>query len=180
MSNPKNNLLKFLESSGALVSGNPERIKAAKREYRRQYMAQYLRDYRNRRIPVRCMFTKEELTELDRGARAQGARRTTFLKLAAFSYMRKNYLVPNGRVVGRLEQQLSIAASDLRELARRTPDGILGRHSQLMRLTQRVEELERAVTTTLRSPEELTDFVRRRQVEDPDLTRRLRELLDTC
>lgn len=179
MSNPKHKkLLQFLASSGALAPGDPERIRVAKREYRRAYMRDYLRGYRDRKVVVRCSFDGEELARLDAGARVHGTRRATFLKRSAFAYLNRRYLVPNAQSVAYLEQELSTAASDLRELARRSVDGILGRRSQLLGLVARVEELERLVRTALREPEDIVEHLRARQVNDPELTRRLREVLN--
>src|SRR5213083_1549777 len=105
MSNPKHNqLLLFLETSGALNSGDADRIRLAKREYRRQYQRDYKRLYRAKHAETRVILGKEERNIIDRSAREHRMERTSFLKHATLAYIKRTFIVPNQGLLASMEQ----------------------------------------------------------------------------
>lgn len=179
MPNPKQKkLLQFLENSGALGSGDPERIKAAKRAYRREYMRAYKRRYRAEHGEVRITLNAEERGTIDRAAHHHKLERPSFIKQATLAYIGRKYIVPDRQIVAKAELGIASIASELRTLARTQTSGLLDRAINYRKLSERVDRLETVVREMLHHPKELEELLQGKGIDDPALTERIKRVLE--
>jgi hypothetical protein len=91
-----------------LENGSEEAISIARKQYWREYKAAWRREKRKTDKEITTNWNKDELAEIGKVARQHKMSKTAYIKLAALSYARKKFLVPNYSEIRQIAQMLGM------------------------------------------------------------------------
>jgi hypothetical protein len=166
----------FLEQKGVLEKGTDEEIKAAKKEYRKQYLLAYKRWQRENKPEFSVYFSKErgEFQKIKRAATEHRMTIPAFLKKAVFAYLDKTYVVPDREAVSRMELLLSQCFTEVQKLAGAKNLLYWQQFEDIQKCFQR---MEREMVSALRHPLSLEDLLKSSLERDASLRERLSAVL---
>jgi len=154
---PKRGMWDYLDSIGVLENGTDSEIKAAKRNYRKQYFLEYKRSQRKKRPEYTINFN-EGNGEHNRVLLAADKHNMTmpqFLRAAVRGYLERKYVVPNAHQVAQLEQLLSQVLNEIQGIARKKEKFFWERNDKLENIENRIERLESEIDRIFRHPHQL-------------------------
>jgi hypothetical protein len=91
-----------------LESGSEEAIAAARQQYWREYKATWRKNKRKSEKEITTIWKKDELIEVAKEAKRHKLSKTAYIKQAALSYGRKQFLVPNYPEIRQIAQSLGM------------------------------------------------------------------------
>ena len=146
----------YLDETGVLEYGTEEEIKQAKKEYRKKYLLEYKRNYRQRKQEFIISFDRDN-GELSRVIKASKAHRKSvpeFVKSAVFGYLERKYVVPNTYQVAQLELLLSQVLNEIQQIAGKKERFFWEKNSILESIEARIQKLEGELNQIFRHPPE--------------------------
>ncbi len=178
----KNKLQNELFSSGLIEAGNSAKINAFKRAYRADYNRIQNKEYKKKTHRKRLTFTDEENEYLNSLARTyDNMPLATLLKASIFAYH-------NGTYIHTDKEKLTKIEYSLRDMNRRIAESIQYIHlsreirtSDIEAIKLDISELEKSISTTLKTPPRLEQWLDQMVVQDelfiPKLLRAVAEHL---
>lgn len=143
----------YLEQSGVLETGDAAAIEAVKQQYKRDYQAAYRRARRKSHPQTTVTLDQDQWETLSEAAQRHHLSLPAFLRKAALAYLNQSYVVPDKRVIARLEQIISLMRTDTQIMARHiSKQGYEDLAKLYPSLMERLIRLERQVSAALRQP----------------------------
>jgi hypothetical protein len=148
----KSGVYAYLSSIQVLETGTELEIARARKEYWKEYKANWRKQQRTETMAFTIICTKAEGKEISEWARKHKRSPSQFIKEACvFGYMRKQYIVPDVYAANEIRQLLAVNYNTLKRLF----DGSLLPWEVGKQVMSRMEELERAVLAAISQPKEL-------------------------
>lgn len=168
----------YLESTGVLTNGTDAEIKAAKKQYRKQYILNYKRNQRIENVEYSILLSAKngELEKIKTEADRHKTTNTAFLKLAVLAYINKTFIVPDKAQVAQLEQLLMKCLNEIKLLSgsRFFKDGEKIKYELL---AKRIEKLEIELSALFRKPPEIEEYINNETERNPDFKQNLIKLI---
>lgn len=157
---------KYLEASGVLETGTDEQIKAAKRQYRKNYMYAYRKNERKekREYIISLSRKNREFHTVAQAAHKHSMPVTAFLRNATLAYINKTYIVPDKFQVARLEQLLAQCLNEVQRIAPYKEKYSTERQQKYEAIEKRIINLETQLVGILRNPPLLSDHDTENQI----------------
>lgn len=171
MKKNKNEYYRFMEPY--FTKGDEVQIALAKKNYRRQYKANWKKENRNQHKELTLRFTYKEYEILKNKAKAHHSKLSPFVKLAYQAYINKTYVVPEPENIQRIVQLLKMMYIAIENFIEENGDNSIGNF--LMAL----QDLERQIRIAIISPLELEQVIRKRILEYPEMKNYLLTLIQT-
>jgi hypothetical protein len=145
----KTSLYKYLEPF--LENGDMEQIAEARKEYWRKYKATWRRNKRQQEKEFTLSLTPRELQVLRHEKIKHNRSYTQFIKEAALSYCKKQFLIPDTIALNKIKELLALNYNALQQMTEEElPD--TKTHDQLIK---RMADLEERVLAILHNPVEV-------------------------
>lgn len=142
------------------VWDKPDEVKeAAKRLYRKQYKAKWKKAYRKKNREITVCFPHEVATKVETEAKLHHRSLSEFVRVAVTSYFDRTYIVPNEHQVVQAELAIRDCLNQLIQLRYMAPETYADHAVQFQRVEQRVLELDKEITRTLRKPRTLQESI---------------------
>lgn len=141
-------LIEYLESVGALATGNDEVIRKAKKDYRGKYYTAYRAERRRKGLEILLSISEENRKRFLSSARYHRMKLPAFIVNSANAYLDGRYIVPDRETVATIQTLLYQLQEDIRKLASRK--SWFG--SPQSDLTDLIAKLEREVMNRLLHP----------------------------
>ena len=154
-------LWKYLEVCGVLEHGTDEQIKAAKRQYRKNYMLAYRKKERKEKPEYIINLSRKngEFYTLANAAHRHSMPITAFLRRATLAYINKTYIVPDNFQVARLEQLLAQCLNEVQRIAPPKDKYSTEREQEKYNAIEKlIANLQKELTEALRNPPMLGDY----------------------
>ncbi len=149
----KSSLYAYLDSTKVLETGSEQDIVNARKEYWRQYKAEWRRNQRNATKQYTIALTADEAKQITIAAKKHRRSITTFIKESCQAYLNTTYLVPDVVALNEIRQLLAINYNALQKLFDENVIPFqIGRT-----LVQQMAELEKNVFEKLYHPKEIND-----------------------
>lgn len=164
----------FLQAGGYFEKG-PEYVKLGKKLYRRQYLREHKKLYRekNAEHTIFCKPSDEHILSV--AAKTHRMKTPEFIRLAALSYCQKKFLVPRLEAVYQLQQNIVYARTQI-ERIRSEKQGFFAKNKN-----ERVEELLQSIEMNVRKlfsqPEDLEQEIRDVLKRQPEYLKVLQTIL---
>lgn len=168
-------IYQYLDSLHILDTGTESEIAAAKKAYWKEYRAKWRNARRKQLKQVTLELAPDEYAECKRAAKARHSPVTTFMKAAAFAYMRKRYIV-NLEQLRHVEELLLRTYSAVRTLL----DEEKLPFEQARAVLDRTLALQEETVRTLSHPVDLELEIARALTDDPRFKERLAALLNAA
>ena len=151
---PKSGMWDYLDAAGVLEKGSDEEIKAAKRQYRKQYFLLYKQRQRANKPEFTVTLSKEtgDYQTISNAAKKHKMPPTAFLREATLSYLRQTYLIPDRYQIARLEQHLSDCLNEIKSIASVKERFYWQRDEKLNSIEKRIARLEMQINDALKNP----------------------------
>ena len=162
----------YLDSTGVLFRGIDSEIKAAKKEYRKNYLLAYKKWQRGNKPEYSVYISRDngELQKVKTAARTHRMTISGYLKLAVLAYIDKSFVVPDSLAIAKIEALLSKCYTEIQMLAK---DKRMLYFAQLDEINKIISGLEKEISVTLREPISVEDFVKNAIEKDATLKERL-------
>ncbi len=172
-------LRQFLDDSGVLVNGNDEEIKAARRAYRKKYLAEYKQQQRkeNPEFAVLLSTQNGEHGKIVGAACRHKVSVPAFLKMATLAYLNKTFISPDREVVSRLAQLLTNCLNEVQVIAQTKSSYPWQIDEKYVAIEKRIADLENEIRKLFQFPVTIETAVRDAVLKDPTLKLRLLNLL---
>ena len=154
-------LWKYLEACGVLEHGTDEQIKAAKRQYRKNYMLAYRKRERKEKPEYIINLSRKngEFQNMACAARRHSMPITAFLRNATLAYINKTYIVPDRFQVARLEQLLAQFLNEVQRIAPPKDKYSSEREQEKYHaIEKRITDLQKQLGEALRNPPLLDNY----------------------
>lgn len=156
----KNNLQNELFAQGLIEEGNSAKIDAFKKAYKTDYDQNYNKNYKAKTQRTRLTFSDEEMSYLKDLAKSYNLPLATMLKASIFAYHKATYIHID-------TSQFTTIEKTLNEMNRRIAESIQYIHlsknisvADIQSLKMDIAELEKLMSTTLRNPPRLEDWIK--------------------
>ncbi len=159
----------------------PSALAKAKREYRKQYQRAYQKEYRNKNNHVRkdIYFTPQEFSRLTKVAKQHNVSVPRLCKELSFAYINSQFVLPDDKQIRRLELYLRGVTNNLNQLVRYVHQRKDLSVIDISTLREQVNEMENHISTTLRSPVNLQDYLERLVQQKPEVLSVLHYIIET-
>jgi len=179
-SNAHSALWAYLNASGALDSGDPEKIKAAKKEFRKKSDTERKRRERSLKHEHVISLDAEENTRILKEALKLGLSPSAAIKNAAFAYFENRYLIPEPTKLYFIEALMKRVLTALEGIAKRDRSWLTGQrdYSEIQSLVKQVYE---KVQAEYEKPRPLETAILENVKDSPAFRERILKLLqDAC
>ena len=170
----------YLESiPGLLETGDQSAVTLAKKEWRKQYMAEYKRKQRSTMNEYYISLVKgtPDHDTISKGAKSHDMSIPAFIRHSALCYLRKKYLVPNKMQMMQIEQRVGECLNENQTIARRKERFSFEREIKLEEIEKRIERMEKELSEYLHEPLPFEEYVKRTIANDPALKNQLLSIL---
>lgn len=168
-------LYEYLEKAGAL-SGTDVEIKAAIREYRKLYKAEWRRRKREANQEITVTLNPHELQIITTAAKKHHRSHARFLKDAALAYCTQAFVVPDMLMVNSILENLIMTGA---EIQKRFEDNTLP-YNVGKDILRKVEGLEAEILRCLRQPQNLEERILDEIQKNPTYTNTVLQLLQNA
>jgi hypothetical protein len=161
-------LFKYLNSLGVLERGVESEIKAAKLEYRRQYLKKYKTEWKQNKKELVVTCSKEELARLVQGAKSNGSSPGRFFKKAAFAYLDQAFIIPHLATLQHIEQLLLNCKSNVERIAEREPGAWFKQDRNYADLEKTIQQIQMQIIETFAHPPTLETVITQTLKDKPE------------
>ena len=158
-----------------LENGDEKQIALARKQYTRQYKAEWRRQKRKEEKELTTSWAKDELKTLSVAAKKHRKSKTSFIKLSTLAYINKAYIVPDNYAIRGIAQLLTMVYNSIREM---TDENALPLQTGKL-LLEKIVDLERQVFVSLHNPKTLGQLVTEEVNKNPKTKEHLYQLLET-
>jgi hypothetical protein len=151
----KNSIYTYLSSTKVLETGSDQDIAAAKKQYWKEYKAEWRKKQRQatREFTIVCNPTDAQI--IVNAARQHKRSLQAFIKEACLANIRKHYLVPDITAINTIQQQLAMNYNSILQLF----DENLVTYQTGTTLLRKITELEHTVLAQLHTPKTLEQWI---------------------
>ena len=144
----------YLNSTGVLEKGSNAEIKAAKREYRKQYFLKYKQSQRSKKPEFIISFSKEngDYGRILKAAKTHKMAFSGFVREAVLSYVNQTFLVPNSDQLLRLEQILSQCLNEIQSIVKPKERFSFERERKFEEIEKQIEKIRVNINQIFRNP----------------------------
>lgn len=154
MSKRTGKIYEYLEKSGVLENGSEEEIKKVKQAYRKKYLTDYKREHRKRRPEFVVGFSEQngDLGRVLFAAQRLKMAPTAYIRAAALSYLKREYILPNPGQITLLEGLLSECVNQVQAIAGKKEKYFWDRSDKISAIEKRIAKLEKDIDGIFRHP----------------------------
>ncbi len=165
----------FLHESGVLDTGTHEEIQSARKAYWKEYKRKWRNEKRRKEKEITVSLDNLELNSLSLEARRHKITRTQFLKLAAFAYINRSFIVPDKVEVRQIEQLLSMTYNSIQDLLENDAMSFnVGRDALAT-----IRKLELDILPTLHHPKLMEEYLMEHIQKHPDSRSKLLKIINS-
>jgi hypothetical protein len=177
----KSGIWAFLDASGVLEKGTEDEIKAAKKEYRKQYLLNYKRKQRTSKPEFAVCFSKDngEYSKILSAAKKHKSTIPAFLKLATHAYISKTYIVPDRLLIAKLEQLLSQCLNEIQLIVRQKEKYFWGKEEKFKVIENRIAKLESELNELFYKPFTLEECIIREIHNNPEIKNQILSIISS-
>ncbi|MGB1295737.1 MAG: hypothetical protein ACPG6V_09670 [Flavobacteriales bacterium] len=159
---------------------SPEEInlEKAKEAYRKEYKRQKNQEYKSKWVRETIRFTPREIEELSAIAKKYGLKRSPFLKACIYGYLQDSFILPNDTKVRTLELGMNQIANTMNETIRYIHQNGQISLADIEKIKSNIKRLELVVSSTLRTPPNLQDWIEEHIQADPNFIKRLQRIIN--
>jgi hypothetical protein len=170
----------YLDQCGVLENGTDADIKAAKREYKKQYFKRYRQERRTDKPEYSVGFSRKngEYGKIVLAAKQHGMTVTRFVREAALAYLDRRYIIVLPRRAAQLQQLLMDCLNEIKGISQLKERYSFNREQKVEAITVRVGKLEEQIRETLHFPQLLEDAISNAVTEDPAFRFKLLAVLE--
>lgn len=172
-------LYQYLHRIGLLEQEtSPDELSRAKQEYRKSYQRTYQKNYRNTHIRKDIYFTPVEYKQLSKIAKKHNQSVPKLCKQLTIAYLKSQFVLPDDKQVRQLELYLLGVTNNLNQLVRYIHQRKEFNISDIENLKVMVNTMETKVSQSLRSPENLQNYLENKIQQKPETLSLLQYLLE--
>ena len=147
----------------------PSALAEAKRQYRKIYQKDYQNRFRKNNVRKDIYFTPQEFSQLAKVAKMHNVSVPKLCKELTFAYIESQFVLPDDKQIRRLELYLRGVTNNLNQLVRYVHQRKDLSVIDISTLREQVNEMENHVSTTLRSPVNLQDYLEGLVQQNPEV-----------
>lgn len=173
-------LYQYLNRMGLLeYETTPSALANAKREYRKSYQKNYQKKFRKNNVRKDIYFTPQEFSRLAKVAKQHKVSVPRLCKEFTFAYLNSKFVLPDDKQIRRLELYLRGVTNNLNQLVRYIHQRKDLSVIDISTLREQVNEMENHISTTLRSPVNLQEYLERLVQQKPEVLSVLHYIIET-
>lgn len=173
-------LYEYFQRIGLLdYDATPSVIAEAKRQYRKSYQKEYQKKFRKNNVRKDIYFSPKEFNRLSSLARKNKKPVSRFCKDLIFAYLDKHFVLPDDETVRQLELFLRGATNNLNQLVRYIHQRKELSYQDISYLRDRINEMENMISQSLRSPDDLREYLEKVVHQNPQTISVLETVLKT-
>lgn len=175
----KSKLWEYLDSSGVLVSGTEEQIKAVKEKYRKEYLLEFKRKQREKGREITIKFEKDgaELKTIEASAKKHALPVPEFIRTASLAYCRQTFITPNKLQIAQLQQVLSGCLDEIKIITSRKDSYLFQQEQKITDIEKRIIKLETDIEQILNQVMPIEEYIRDAIKKEPSIREKLLTLL---
>lgn len=173
----KTKLYQFLTERGLLINGSDEEILAAKREYRKAYLATYRKNYRNKKRHFAVILSEDELRIITQSAKKHGIKLPSFIKQAALGYLTNSFVIIEPFAVLELKHNILAIHNHIQTIAEKEQDRWYGLLNKYDVLKDSIQQIEKQVYVSLTQPKRLEELIKEQIAKDKNYLHALDKII---
>lgn len=173
-------LYQYLNRMGLLEHETiPSVLAEAKREYRKIYQKDYQKKFRKDNVRKDIYFTPQEFSRLSKVAKQHKMSVPRLCKELTFAYLNSQFVLPDDKQIRRLELYLRGVTNNINQLTKFANQRKGLSVNDMLIIKGQVNEMENHISTTLRSPVNLQDYLERLVLQKPEILSVLHYIIET-
>jgi hypothetical protein len=152
-------LLKYLEHTGVLATGDQTAIAEAKKAYWRNYDKESKRKKRQQKRAFTISFIPKEMQHINRNAKAKGYEIAEYVKACVRADIENSYVIPYPYLLREIEQLLLTYLNTIKEISSRDMKGWFSSNRNYMALEESIQNIERTVVEKFKDAQPLESLI---------------------
>ncbi len=166
-------LIEYLFNSGVLENGTEEDIAEAKKAYRKKYLRAKKEEYKQTRIRKEILLLPKEYSLLCKAAQKMGLKIAPYIKQAALSYTKKEFLLPSDSKVHDLEIAIRRIGNNINQVSFYVNYHKTVSQNEINALQYHLNQLEEEISKHFREPKDLLEIIKLKIDENSSFLREI-------
>lgn len=164
----------YLFQSGAIASGDPEKISQAALVFDKNYHRQYQKTYRQQRRRVELYFKLQDFQHIEKAAQQHECKVPGFIRGVLKEYLGKTIIVRHPKHIDKLTIQIKRMGNNLNQIARyaHTQQAF----DQWHQIREELTAFEKSVLAELTQPKDMAMVIRQAIAQSRLTTNQLKEI----
>jgi hypothetical protein len=170
-------LKEYLISLGEEILDDPQRLNAAKEQYKKSYMKAYKKAYNQENKRVKLSFKLSEYQAIQKAAAKMKKPVATYIKENFEAYQNSEYILPDEKQVLEMNRLFLNISNNVNQISRYGNENRFISADSIKYLYQQLREIKSQMDNTFKRPENLLDVVEKAIENNPFLQKELLNLL---
>ena len=170
-------LKEYLISLGEEILDDPQRLNAAKEQYKKSYMKAYKKAYNQENKRVKLSFKLSEYQAIQKAAAKMKKPVATYIKENFEAYQNSEYIMPDDKQVLEMNRLFLNISNNVNQIARYGNENRFISADSIKYLYQQLREIKSQMDNTFKRPENLLEVVEEAVQDNPFLQKELLNLL---
>lgn len=170
-------LKEYLISLGEEILDDPQRLNAAKEQYKKSYMKAYKKAYNQENKRVKLSFKLSEYQAIQKAAAKMKKPIATYIKENFEAYQNSEYILPDEKQVLEMNRLFLNISNNVNQIARYGNENRFISADSIKYLYQQLREIKSQIDNTFKRPENLLKVVEEAIKNNPFLQKELLNLL---